>query len=212
MSKFENQKLANILAFLTAEEYVERKKNLESICRAMENTEVTWGLAMSSALFFRGIVDDFNDFDIVIDINDVGKFEEAFKEIEGASIDENTRQKAAFASAYYREATINGFHCDLIADWKVCTFGTTFTYSVKQQDIKFQTIDGGLTIPLSPVEANFLLYGMMIGWQSRRIFKKELCFRYLYEVGIRYRNVFERTDKSTISRDLQNEIELLDVL
>lgn len=204
MNKWETQRLANNLAFLTSDDYTVRKKILESVCRAFKGKDVTWALAMSSSLFFRGITDDFNDFDILISIDSIEEFEETFRSIEGANIDDNTQQKVAFTSPFYREATINGFHFDLIGNMAVSTYARTYQYVLKKSDVEFITIDGGLTIPLSPVEANFLLYGMMCGWQARRIFKRELCYDYLAYAGIKNRDVFERLagNEDCITEDL----------
>lgn len=214
MDKFEKQKYANILAFLTAEEYAVRKKVLENVCRAFEGTDITWAIAMSCSIFFRGITDDFNDFDILIDINDVEKFEQIFKRI-GGIVNDNTIQKASFSSPYYKEATLNGLHFDLIGDMTVNTFGKNYKYVLQRKDVEYRTIDGGLTIPLAPVEANYLLYAMMIGWQSRRIFKKDLCLEYLSIKGLKHKDVFERiltdnVDDCVTKEILENVIQLLE--
>ncbi|MBR3003017.1 MAG: hypothetical protein IKF38_05635 [Clostridia bacterium] len=191
MINYEKQEYANILALLTAEDFAEKKMVLENVCRAFDRAEVTWALAMSSCLFFRGIMDDFNDIDILIALEDVEEFEIVFRKL-GGKIDNNTVQKPAFTSPYYKEATFGGMHFDLIGNMTVNTYGTVYQYVLKQQDVEYLTIDGDVNIPLSPVEANFLLYGMMEGWQTRRRFKKDLCFQFLKEKGLAHPEVFER--------------------
>lgn len=211
MDKWETQRYANILAFLTSEDYAERKKVLESVCQAFRGLKINWAIAMSCSLFFRGITDDFNDFDILIDIKDVEAFQETFEEIPGAKVNAYTIQKPAFSSPYYKEATIGQFHFDLIGDMRVDTFGRNYKYVLKETDVEKFTIDGGMTIPLAPVEANFLLYGMMVGWQARRIFKKELCYGYLKSRGVQNRDVFERVvdSQGCLTDELLEDIKTL---
>lgn len=190
MDKFEKQRTANILAFLTAQEYVVRKNVLEKLCRAFSGTNVVWALSMSSALFFRGIVDDFRDFDLLISLSDVEDFERVFKSI-GGKVKDDTVQKPAFSSPYYKEAELDGISFDLIGDMTVNTFGKSYCYILKDADIQYRTLDTDIGIPLSPVQANYLLYAMMVGWQKRREFKKNLCYEYLCSRGKEYMQIFE---------------------
>ena len=124
MNKYERQQNANITAFLHGEEFLNRRNVLSAVCKAFERTNITWGLAMSSSLFFRGLIDDYGDYDILIEMDDVKRFETIFKRI-GGKIDDNTKQKPVFSSPYYKEGYLYGFHFDLISNFTVNTFGKT---------------------------------------------------------------------------------------
>lgn len=172
MNKWENQSARNILALLTSDEYTNRKQVLEKVCTAFNNAGIRYALSCSAALFLQGIVDEFNDFDILIYLEDKEKVENLFSSLGGKL--EVTIQKNAFTSPYYREAFLQGEHFDLVGNITVVTYNSEYCYRVVSEEIIYQAIEGNIVIPVIPVEANMLLYAMMEGWQSKRIFKKNL--------------------------------------
>ena len=188
MNDYEKQKYANILALLTASKYAERKQNLENVCRTFSQTNITWALSMSSALFFNGIWDDFNDLDILIDMSDISEFEKVFTQM-GGQVNHETKQKEAFVSPYYKEAYFKGMHFDIVADITVKTYNTIYCYELKKRDVEYLTIEHDKNIPICPIEANFLLYAMMEGWQSRRRMKRKACELFLSETGVKYPHI-----------------------
>ena len=203
LNNWEFQKNANILAFLTAPEYEERKQILENICQ--NASKISWALSCSSNLFFRGIVDDFNDYDILVKLDDVESLKNVLRKI-GAEINENTVQKNCFTSPYYQQAKIGKFDFDLVGDITINTFNGSYCYQVKDEEINFVTIDGNINIPLIPVEACFVLYGMMEGWQSRRRLKRDLCFNFLRQQGVSYPGVLQDALNQDIPSWLQEII------
>ena len=210
MDIYEKQKMANILAFLTDERFEKRRVCLERITRRLYGTGVTWSIAMSCALFFTGIVDDFHDIDILIDINDVKRFETIVESVEGFKIDHNTLQKDSFTSPYYKEAMLGTVHFDLIGDMTVNTFECSYCYKLKREHIECEPLGSGLMFPLAPVEANYLLYGMMVGWQPRRVFKRNLCYEFLKEREVRHRDILEDVNgKGDISEELYMGVQSL---
>ena len=71
-------------------------------------------------------------------------------------------------------------------------------------------IEGNINVPVVPVEVNLLLYAMMEGWQSKRIFKRNLCMEYLMKNGISYpeilRHALEEQQLPPQIQKLINEI------
>ncbi len=186
---YRDQAYANHLALLSSEEFQERLEVLKTIARVFSKYGIIWALAFSSNLFLRGIVDDFHDFDLLISSRDVDKLDEALKEI-GVKII-STSQKGVFSSPYYKEAELGRVHLDIIVGIEINTFGTTYRYEVKEEELFMVNLDGNIYVPLVPIEANHILYGMMVGWQSRRVYKKELCRYFLIENGLEYPNVLQ---------------------
>ena len=189
MNKWENQSARNILALLTSEEYTNRKEVLEKVCSSFNTEGIRYALSCSAALFVQGLVDDFNDFDILFHIDDVTKMEKAMESIKAQLLP--TIQKSAFTSPYYKEAIFQNEHFDLVGDFTVATYNKTFCYPVKTDEIQFIPIEGIIDIPVIPVEASFLLYGMMEGWQSKRVFKRNLCREFLFANGLGYPDILE---------------------
>ena len=189
MNKWENQSARNILALLTSDEYTNRKEVLEKVCSSFNTEGVRYALSCSAALFLQGVVDVFNDFDILFHIDDVTKMEKAMESINAQLLP--TIQKSAFTSPYYKEAIFQNEHFDLVGDITVATYNKTFCYPVKTDEIQYIPIEGIINIPVIPVEASFLLYGMMEGWQSKRVFKRELCKEFLKKNGLTYPGILQ---------------------
>lgn len=197
MNEWKEQQSANILALLTASRYAKRKEVLEKLCRALSQTTITWALSMSAALFFEGVWDDFNDLDILVDINNVKEFESTFTQL-GGEIDHQTRQKEAFTSPYYKEGILDGVHFDLIGDITIDTYNTRYRYSLKRDDIEFLYLEKNVAIPVCPVEVNYLLYAMMEGWQARRRLKRRMCGRYLSDGNVRHPEILHTAQEGEV--------------
>lgn len=207
MNKWDYQGMANKLAFLTAEEYVSRREALERIIPALEKSGAIWGLSCSASLFFSGLVDDFNDFDILIRLEDAKIFEKA---IAGCGVQLlDTVQKRCFSSPYYQEAQLGDVHFDLVGDITINTFGCSYQYKVREEEIIDTPLEGGLNISLVPNEANLLLYGMMEGWQSKRKFKRELCREFLRENGVHFPHILEEATSQGLPDWLQEVVTAL---
>lgn len=184
-----DQAHANALALLTASEYHERKDVLEKLTKSLATEGVVWALSCSSALFLMGLVDDFHDFDILVRMEDVEKLKEVVSKIGGTLLD--TIQKQCFTSQYYQEAMLGQVHMDLVGDITVFTYGKEYCYILEENEICFINLENDINVPVSSVEANMLLYGMMEGWQSRRRYKRELCYKHLKENGVKYPHILE---------------------
>lgn len=166
---------------------------LEHVCQLFNKAGITYVLSCSAALFLQGIVDDFNDFDVLIALQDKQKTEDAM--IDAGGTLEVTIQKPCFTSPYYREALLQNEHFDLVGDITVSTYNTEYCYKVIPEECEYITLEGNINVSMCPVEANFLLYAMMEGWQSKRLFKRELCREYLSVHALKHPQIFEQALK-----------------
>ena len=64
---YERQSTDNWQDFLGCSDFEDRRNIFFKFIKEFEEQKVEWALGCSSNLFFRGIVDDFNDFDIIVD-------------------------------------------------------------------------------------------------------------------------------------------------
>ena len=178
---YDIQRMSNILAFLTDPVYGERLEILKKISTAFEENGVSWALSCSTALFFRGILDDFHDYDVLVSQKDTQRAKEILSDC-GLVLNPNTPQKNTFfCSPDYVQASCGNVEFDIITDIALKTFGGKYTYKV-EQGVEPVSLDGNVLIPLIPVEAQMVLYGMMEGWQAKRRFKRDLCWQYLQEM------------------------------
>ena len=212
---YELQGVLNKYTFVYDPAYREKFEILKRVSEAFVDSGVEWGLSCSSSLFFRGIVDDFNDFDILLDASkeNVELAQKVLTEC-GVVLNEHTPQKNEFfASPYYQQATAGSVEFDLIADISVTTFGGKYTYKV-EQGLEKNSLPGNVFIPLAPIEAQMVLYGMMEGWQPKRRFKRNLCYEYLMEMKnsqpvLRYQDILQEALTQKIPGDLKQVISSL---
>lgn len=194
MVEYDYQKNANETSLFISDKFTGMKEILLKLCPALAAKGVRWAASMSLSLFLRGAHDHFNDFDLLIDPEDIDKFEEVFESL-GGKINHNTVQKAAFTSPYYKEAVMDGVGFDLIGNITIETYCTVYRYELKE--IEWFTLRQDLNIPVIPMEAQYILYYMMQAWESRRTFKMSICEVYLETMGVKYPDVLLRALNGT---------------
>ena len=79
---------------------------------------------------------------------------------------------------------------DVISGFKVRTFGTEYLYRISSKEIEHCTIyeEEKIHIPMVPLEALYVLYAMMEGWQPKRRYKRMIIQEYLKQ-NISFRNI-----------------------
>ena len=177
MNSYREQARNNIIGFLKDDDYWDRKEVFERVVNEFENRNVSWALGCSMNLFFRGIVDDFNDIDIITDRDSVYKVKNALEDL-GAKL-VMTGGNGFCESDYYYHYTIGRVDIDVISGFRVMTYNTEYYFCYKAKDRDYVEITDDLNINLLPLEALYVLYYMMEGWQPRRRFKRELIAKYL---------------------------------
>jgi len=186
------QEQANIQAFLEDEKYADRHSVLKTISQLFEANHIKWALACSSPLFFLGIQDDFHDFDVLVAPEDAEKADELLQSIgEKENPELNPARTRYFDDDYFGKFKIDGVPLDVISEFGVQTFGTCYKYHFVAEQIEKIKICRGLIVPAIPLEAQFVLYTMMTGWQPQRRFKKELIGNFLKTNGLNHKEVFE---------------------
>ena len=65
------------------------------------------------------------------------------------------------------------------------------------------------TIPLIPLEALYLLYAMMEGWQPKRRYKRKLIEQYLIMCGVSFPKILENSLKTELPIWIKKKVKLL---
>ena len=106
-------------------------------------------------------------------------------------------------SEIYYHYQVERVDVDVISGFRVRTFETEFLYRYDSKEIEFCTIyeETKITIPMISIEALYLLYSMMEGWQARRRYKRILIQEYLRETIV-FRSILE----GALEKDLPNWI------
>lgn len=196
---YDLQSAFNKADFQTYAGYRDKYEILCRISKAFAEAGIKWALSCSFALFIRGILDRFNDFDILLSKKDTVRAKKILEDI-GIVLNPKTPQKDNyFCSPDYQQATWQGtfstVEFDLITDISLKTYGGLYTYRV-EDGVEMSSMDGNIPLPLIPIEAQMVLYGMMEGWQAVRYLKRDLCYRYLVAMKdsqspLRYHKILE---------------------
>lgn len=226
-----SQQEANLVAFVEdEEEYGKRRDFFFKMCEAFEKEGVKWNLFCSSSLFFLGITDDFNDFDLLIDKDSIESAKSVLKslgmqihreEMYGFEISEENFKpedikalvklmtKATggkFASDRYIDfASDDGVEVDVISGFRVGAMNTQYLYEYSENRLDYVEVCG-YSIPVVCPEAQFVLYAMMECWQPQRKFKRRLLKDFIEENGIHYPEVLEGALKERIPSWIKNKI------
>ena len=188
INSYDYQSKANIQCLLEDIEYSERKVALFTLFDELRKADVRWGLACSTNLFIRGIVDEFHDLDLIVDIKSIPKVEKIMKK-QGAILKE-TGGNGYCESDMYMHFQFGRVDVDVISGFRVVTFGTHFEYYFNPEELQFIELEDK-NIPLISMEALYLLYSMMEGWQARRRFKRVLIEEYLLTKKVEFPRILE---------------------
>lgn len=176
LNNYNDQALNNWVSLFEDVDYRERKECFLTLMHSFNEEKVNWAIGCSMNLFFRGIVDDYHDIDLIVDIKDIDMIKEIMGNL-GANLIE-TGGNGFCESDVYLHYQLARCDVDIIAGFRVNTFGTTYLYKYEKSEIDTVKIDD-IDIPLISLEAMYILYYMMEGWQPRRKFKRVLVEQYL---------------------------------
>lgn len=202
---------ANVSSLLEDKDYEERKNTILRLLKAFQAENVRFGMCCSFNLFLRGIVDEFHDFDFLVDEQDVPKVEDIMKQLGATLVGQGGN--GFCESNVYRHYQLERVDVDILAGFRLVTFNTEYLYEYNQFEIETIEIyeEERIVIPLVAAEGLYLLYYMMEGWQARRRYKRLLIGEYLEE-GIKFPQILERGLKDKIPPCIKREVRrLLDV-
>lgn len=172
---YHEQSWNNMVALYEEQSYSERRETFLKIAERLNGENVGWAVGCSMNLFFRGIVDDFHDLDLIVKIEDIKRIADIMESI-GAKLVE-TGGNGFCESDAYCHFQLGRVDIDVISGFRMNTFGTTYRYQYCSSEC--DTVDvQNLKVPLVPLEAMYVLYYMMEGWQPKRRFKRQLIEEY----------------------------------
>ena len=190
MIKYLSQTRANIDMFMYGNEFKDKRMLLEKLIKLFEKNNIKWVLTCSADLFFQGIVDNFDDFDILISRDSVSSFINVMREL-NAEIKPKGDQTCFPSSFFNKYEYVGKLGIDVISEWRIATFDTTYLCEYSPEQVVYVEIDTNVKVPVLPIEAQLLLYGMMVGWQPIRQFKFDLCKEFLEISGIQYPQILK---------------------
>ena len=157
VSSYRRQAEANTLDFFGT--YFEKRRLVFcKLTTEFTKNKVNWALGCSCNLFFRGIVDDFNDFDFIVEQESIEIIQAVMKSLDAVLI--ATGGNGFCESDIYLHYILDGCDVDIISGFRLNTFGTSFYYRYSNVEVELVDLDY-IKVPLISAEALFILYGMM---------------------------------------------------
>lgn len=199
----EEQFRNNMLCFLEDREYAERKEVFFRLMRVLEERRVKWAVGCSLDLFFRGLTDEFHDFDLIVDEGSIPAVKKIMQELDAELV--STGGNGFCESDVYMNFHVGRVDVDVISGFRVVTFNTQYYYRYDESEIDYIKVEK-IKIPLISLEAMYILYYMMEGWQPKRKFKRKLIEEFFKENRPEHPQVFEKALKANLPGWIRWEI------
>lgn len=140
---------------------MELKKKLEVLKRiasALNKENVTWAVGASMLLYFKGIVSEFHDIDLMVTLEDVEKVKAILGELGEKQKQEPNSQ---YKTKCFLEYVIDEVDVDVMAGFVIVNNGQDYPISFDKDSI-LETIQlGEVSIPLQSVESWKSYYALM---------------------------------------------------
>ena len=199
---YKRQSDSNILDFYGNTYFECRRDVLFKIMHKLQKQNVNFALGCSANLFFRGIVDDFNDFDIIFEQKYTDKILKIMSELGGQLV--GTGGNGFCESDMYLHYILDSIHIDFISGFRINTFDKSYYCDLSSNLVENLDCEY-LILPLIPLEIQLILYCMMEGWQPRRRFKRVIIYNYLNQEGLTFPQILE----DSLKKDLPDWIKKL---
>lgn len=207
VKNYELYQAQNFDSFFRYRDFMKRKLALKKLCDAFKREKLHWALAWSAGLFFRGIVDDFHDLDIVVESINREKMVQFLNTV-GAEI-ESEYNDPCFTTKVFFRCYLDGVEMDIMSD-----FGMTVNQIDYKLEFSMAEIDiisaNGMNIPIYTAEVQYLLYAILEdSWQERRRRKREMISEYLSNTGLNHGEVFKKSLEMQLPDWIKGQISLL---
>jgi len=185
----------NLERIETDDKFAEKRATLNAIVKTLNDVGIKYEFCCSFSLFLYGIVDDFDDFDIVLDPDEenIAKAKEALEKIgivTKAPQKENFSEEAAYFNLVINNGMTNdvfgGFYFLKIEDGVIIENFDYVPGLSAAEDKVYQMDLFGYKIPVTPPEASACFYREMANWQKDRDIKTLLILIYLANYGLEH--------------------------
>lgn len=224
MKKWEVQREANLLAFLEEEEYAKRKEFFFEFVKEFEERKIKWCLFCSSSLYFWGLTDHFNDFDVLIDLKCIPDAIDAMRaigakmerrEVHGIELDvkrdidekeiekidqffKEHAKKDGFASNQYINFSFREeANMDMISGFGLSAMDLKYVHTYNPGNVVNMEIEDKL-VPILIPEVQYILYCLMEIFEPTRRFKREALQEYI--------KIYHKNGKSVAKAALKQKI------
>lgn len=132
---------------------------LKIISQEFNNAGITWALGGSMLLYFKGIVNEFNDIDLMVMFEDVELIKNIMHSLNAELLPPHPNDK--YNSKAFLQYVINGVDVDIIAGFGIINEGELHDCSLHSDQIIEKINLDGEAIPLQSIELWHRYYKLM---------------------------------------------------
>lgn len=148
---------------------------LRKVADELNKANVLWAIGSSSLLYFKGVVDNFNDFDIFISVKDVDKAKACFDAL--GELQPLYYDAENFGTHIFLEYIVDGIEFDFIGGFSIINEGKEYSFLVENSIESYYDLEG-VSIPCQTLKQWISCYRLM-----KREYKAELIENFLKERG-----------------------------
>ncbi|MGI6768482.1 MAG: nucleotidyltransferase domain-containing protein [Bacilli bacterium] len=131
---------------------------LKKIANELNKMNVTWAIGASMLLYFKGILLDFNDIDIMVANEDIEQVRKTLMKMGTLQL---PNPNSKYETKVFLEFIIDGVDVDVMAGFTIVNNGSLIDCSLKNEEIvEFYDLEG-VKIPLQSVEIWCKYYELM---------------------------------------------------
>ncbi|NRT75890.1 hypothetical protein [Clostridium beijerinckii] len=175
-------------------------KALSYIGNKFNDLNIVWGAGGSVLLSHFGLLNNLNDISIFVDVNDIIKIDEMFKDMSNEIANNESK---LYSPKYFHKSIIEGSEVNIIAGLKINHSNGTFKYIFHSDSISELTEINKIDIPLMSLEDWYVLYQLNPNTKE----KAALIEKFLLTNDIKNPNLLERSLRGDLPIELINKIE-----
>ena len=122
---------------------------LTKIANELNAEGITWAIGSSSLLYLKGLVDEFNDFDLFVKLEDTNRLIAIFDRLGKRQPDRN--DTINFSTIHFLEYIVDDLEIDIMADFGIKYQGQEYIYPVEQYIVETYDLNG-TKIPMTSLK------------------------------------------------------------
>ena len=122
---------------------------LTKIANELNAEGITWAIGSSSLLYLKGLVDEFNDFDLFVKLEDTNRLIAIFDRLGKRQPDRN--DVINFSTTHFLEYIVDDLEIDIMADFGIKYQGQEYIYPVEQYIVETYDLNG-TKIPMTSLK------------------------------------------------------------
>ena len=131
---------------------------LSQIAKEFNNRNITWAIGASMLLYFKGIVSEFHDIDIMVAEEDIDQTKEVLSSFGSM---QSPNPNITYKTSCFMEFAVDGIEIDVMAGFVIIHDDKEHHFPLMKEHIKDFTEIEGVRIPLQTLEEWRTYYQLM---------------------------------------------------